>query len=255
MLWRAEQRGPGKPTKVPYQVRAPRSKASSTDPSTWASFEDAVDAYSTLSVDGIGVVLTAGLTCIDLDRVINASGRLDTRAETIVERCDSWTEVSPSGTGLHVFVRGAVSEALKGEQIEVYSTARYIAITGHRWPGTPNVVRWQQGYLDHLVKLAREDRPARPIYTGPKTPPPDDLAGALLAKLQAWSVPVARLKRWEGGFLVELEVCPWADEHTSGFGGAAVIIHPSGAFDFTCLHAHCAGRGWRDFRATMERGR
>jgi hypothetical protein len=238
---------------VPYQVRQPRSKASSTDPSTWASFADAVEAYSTLSVDGIGPVLVGGLTCIDLDRVINASGRLDTRAETIVERCDSWTEISPSGTGLHVFVRGTVPEAIRGEQIEVYSTARYIAVTGHRWPGTPNVVRGQQAYLDHLVKIAREDRPSRHIYTGPKSPPPDDLAGALLAKLQAWGVPAAHLKRWQGGFLVELEACPWGDEHTSGSGGAAVIIHPSGAFDFTCLHAHCAGRRWRDFRATMER--
>ena len=73
VLWRAEQRGPGKSAKVSYQVRQPHSKASSTDPETWASFEDAVDAYSVLSVDGIGVVLTqpADITCIDLDRVID----------------------------------------------------------------------------------------------------------------------------------------------------------------------------------------
>ena len=57
VLWRAEQRGPGKPTKVPYQVRQPHAKASSTDPTTWASFEDAVEAYSTIDVDGIGVVV------------------------------------------------------------------------------------------------------------------------------------------------------------------------------------------------------
>ncbi|MBI2225933.1 MAG: hypothetical protein HYU44_13525, partial [Betaproteobacteria bacterium] len=61
-------------------------------------------------------------------------GRLDARAQTIVERTDSFTEISPSGTGLHVFVRGTVSRALKGEQIEVYSDARYIAVTGHRCP-------------------------------------------------------------------------------------------------------------------------
>jgi hypothetical protein len=75
----------------------------------------------------------------------------------------------------------------------------------------------------------------------------------VLARLEAWGVPVARLKRWQGGFLVELVACPWADEHTSGAGGAAVMIHASGAFDFTCLHAHCAGLRWREFRAAMER--
>jgi hypothetical protein len=27
-----------------------------------------------------------------------------------------------------------------------------------------------------------------------------------------------------------------------------------GAFDFTCLHAHCRDRGWRDFRAADGAG-
>jgi hypothetical protein len=253
VLWRAEHRGPGKPTKVPYQTSQPRAKASSTDPDTWSSFEDAVDAYSALEVDGIGVVLTqtAGISCIDLDRVIG-NGALDIRAETIVERCNSWTEISPSGTGLHIFVRGSVTTAIKGDQIEVYSTARYIAITGHRWPGTPRELKYQQGYLDALVALDRDSSSSRRPYTGPRTPPPDDLAGAVLAKLERWGVPVARLKRWQDGFLVELVACPWADEHTTGPAGAAVMIRASGAYDFTCQHAHCAGRRWREFRAAME---
>jgi hypothetical protein len=205
-------------------------------------------------VAGIGVVLRQDtrVTCLDLDRVIDADGRLDTRAETIVERCDSWTEHSPSGSGLHVFVGGAIPRALKGEQIEVYSTERYICVTGHQWPGTPAGVREQQAYLDHLGRLDAERGAARHRYAGPATPPPDDLAGALLVKLQAWGVPVHRLKRWSGGYLVELAACPWADEHSTGRGGAAVMIHASGAFDFTCLHLHCARRDWRDFRAALE---
>jgi hypothetical protein len=263
VLWRAEPSGDEKPKKVPYIIAEPTRRASSTDPTTWGAFTDAIDAYSTLSsrpdlgrgpVAGVGVVLTkdAQITCIDLDRVLVA-GRLDTRAETLVERCDSWTEVSPSGTGVHVFVKGRVSRGLKGEQIEVYSDSRYICITGHQWPGTSPTLRWQQDYLDALVKLDEGDaRPRRP-WTGPNVPPPDDLAGALLAKLAAWGVAVERVKRWADGYLVELPACPWAGEHTAGAGGAAVMIRASGAYDFTCLHAHCGGRGWRDFRAVMER--
>ncbi len=263
VLWRAEPRGPDKPAKVPYRVAYPDRKASSTDPATWATFADAVDAYGALvdlapdpargPIAGIGVVLTPPVTCFDLDRVIDAQGRLDTRAATLVERCDSWTERSPSNTGLHVFVLGRVPHALKGDQIEVYSDMRYIAITGHQWPDTPNMLRAQQSYLDHLVRIAsaETDRPRRP-WGGSSIPPPDDLAGALLAKLQTWGIPAARVKRWSDGYLVELVSCPWADEHTTGAGGAAVIIHASGAFDFTCLHAHCTRRTWRDFRAAME---
>jgi hypothetical protein len=267
VLWRAEPRGPDKPAKVPYIVAEPTRRASSTDRATWASFDDAIEAYFALvdhpadpdrgPIAGVGVVLTLtdGVSCIDLDRVITPEGQLDTRAETIIGRCDSWTETSPSGTGLHVFVLGGVPRALKGEQIEVYSDARYIAVTGHRWPGTPSALKYQQPYLDHLVKIATAADPKRRPWTGPARPAPDDLAGALLAKLQAWGLQAARVKRWADGYLVELVVCPWADEHTAGRGGAAVMIHASGAFDFTCLHAHCAGRSWRDFRAAMERGR
>jgi hypothetical protein len=83
-------------------------------------------------------------------------------------------------------------------------------------------------------------------------PPPDDLAGALLAKLATWGLRAARMKRWQDGYLVDLDRCPWSDQHTTGVGGAAVMIRASGAYDFTCLHAHCAGRTWRDFRAVME---
>jgi hypothetical protein len=267
VLWRAEPTTAGKPKKVPYRVGNPTIRASSTDPSTWSTFTDAVEAYTALvdlppdprrgPIAGVGVVLTqaARITCIDLDRVIDAAGNLDPRAARIVARCDSWTERSPSGTGLHVFGRGSVPAAIKGDQIEVYSTDRYIAITGHRWPGTPATLRDCQPYLNGLYARAHENDPPRPTYTGSSTPAPDDLAGALLAKLQTWGVPAARIKRWSDGYLVELVACPWADEHTSGPAGAVVMIRASGAYDFMCQHAHCAGRRWREFRAAMETAR
>jgi hypothetical protein len=268
VLWRAEPRGEDKRAKVPYRIAEPWRRASSTNPATWGAFKSAVRAYFSLAdlpadpacgpIAGIGVVLThdARITCIDLDGVIDADGSsLDPRASWIVNHCASWTERSPSNTGLHVFVGGRVARALKGEQIEAYAESRYICLTGHQWPGTPATLTNQQAYLDHLARLEAEGAPARRPYTGPSVPPPDDLAGALLAKLQTWGVAVTSMKPWSDGYLVELTSCPWADEHTTGRGGAAVMIHLSGAYDFTCLHAHCAQRSWRDFRAVMEGGR
>lgn len=264
VLWRAEPRGEDKPAKVPYRIAQPSVRASSTNEDTWGTFDDAVEAYLSLvglpadpargPIAGLGCVLTpdGGITCIDLDRVLGPDGQLDTRAETIVERCDSWTERSPSNTGLHIFVLGRMPRALKGEQIEVYAEARYICLTGHHWPGTAPTLRAQQDYLDYLVRRDAEDELPRRPYTGPVVPPPDDLAGAMLAKLQSWGVPTTGLRQWSDGYLVELAHCPWRDEHTTGAGGAAVMIHASGAFDFTCLHAHCGHRDWRAFRAVME---
>lgn len=261
VLWRAESRGEGKPAKVPYCISDPSRKASSTDPATWGLFQDAVDVYSVLAdvrepapVAGVGVVLMAdaGITCLDLDRVIDEYGQLDLDAQALVDRANSWTEISPGGRGLHTFVRGTLPTALRGDRLEIYSTTRYIAVTGHRWPGTPDGVQSRQSYLNALDAKARAGYRTRPAYTGPRTPAPDDLAGALLAKLQAWGVPVARLKRWQDGVLVELVRCPWGGEHTTGASGAAVIIRASGAFDFVCQHQHCAGRRWREFRNAME---
>jgi hypothetical protein len=108
------------------------------------------------------------------------------------------------------------------------------------------------GLLDHLVRLEAEGRGPRRTYTGAPPPPPDDLAGALLTKLERWGIRANHVKPWADGYLVELEACPWAGQHTTGTGGAAVMIRASGAFDFTCLHAHCGARSWRDFRAVME---
>jgi hypothetical protein len=264
VLWRAEPRpGDPKPAKVPARIADPDERASSTDPATWGSFADAVEAYSALGgvahprgpIAGIGVVLTAaaGLVCLDLDGVLTGD-TLDPHAAQIVARCDSWTEVSPSGRGLHIFVRGRVTQAIKGVGIEVYADKRFIAVTGHRWPGTPAALRNDvQPYLDALAALARP--PARRMYTGPVTPPPDDLAGALFARLARWGVSHGPIRRWEDGYLVELVACPWADQHTTGRGGAWVAVRESGAFDAGCQHAHCAGRSWWDFRAALERAR
>jgi len=77
VLWRAEPDGTGKPRKVPYRVSDPERRASSTDPETWSSFADAVEAYGALldapadprrgAVAGIGIALTSAgrLACID----------------------------------------------------------------------------------------------------------------------------------------------------------------------------------------------
>jgi hypothetical protein len=256
VLWRAEPNAASaKPVKVPYRISEPTRRASATDPGTWGSFADACDAYGLLHTPqpftGIAVILTAAaqICCIDLDRVLEGD-TLDARAGRIVEAFASFTERSPSGTGLHIFGRGQVPAAIKGDQIEVYGDKRMICLTGHRWLGTPPTLHAVQPLLDRL-----RDAPVAPRlpYTGPSRPPPDDLGGALLARVQAWHLEVrSPLKPWSDGYLVELAQCPWAAEHTSGPGGAWLAIHASGAFDAGCQHAHCGGRRWRDFRSRLE---
>ena len=94
-----------------------RSTASSTDPETWSSFEDAKRTYErSLSnpkwqYDGIGIALDGevdenGLTlaAIDIDKVSDDPKR-PARANEIIKAVRSYTEVSPSAKGFRIFLR------------------------------------------------------------------------------------------------------------------------------------------------------
>jgi putative DNA primase/helicase len=108
-VWRLEPRGtPREPTKVPYSAVTGR-RASATNLAEWTRFDLAASHLLRLRRhDGIGFLLGDGWSGIDLDRCLNPqSGELVAWAARIVENFDSYTEVSPSGTGLKVFMRGA----------------------------------------------------------------------------------------------------------------------------------------------------
>src|SRR5438445_564404 len=105
--WRRAARD-GKPTKIPYASKT-GVNASVTDPSTWATFEEALAACP--NYDGAGYVLTPDdpYTGVDLDRCLDpATGKLDPWARSIVDQLHSYTEVSPSGEGVRIFVRGSL---------------------------------------------------------------------------------------------------------------------------------------------------
>ena len=81
--------------------------ASSTDP-TWRPFEDAQILWELDNPgwDGVGIVLVAGLACVDLDGVINADGVLHPEAGRIVNTLGGYTEISPSGVACTSSSRG-----------------------------------------------------------------------------------------------------------------------------------------------------
>ena len=67
------------------------------EPSAWLDFESATRlAESSTRIDGIGFVLGDGFGGIDLDKC-RADGKIDPRAEAVVQIADAYTEVSPSG--------------------------------------------------------------------------------------------------------------------------------------------------------------
>lgn len=125
----------GKWTKVPYQPDGRAAK--STNPSTWTKFGHALLAYQSHSeFDGIGIVLTvgAGIVGVDLDHCLDTDGNVAPWAQRTVDILNSYSEISPSGDGLHVFVFGALRDGVAGQRkgdVEVYAEGRYLTVTGH----------------------------------------------------------------------------------------------------------------------------
>jgi putative DNA primase/helicase len=120
-----------KPDKVPYSVRTGR-RASSTDLLTWSTFEGALEAYENGEYAGLGFVFSSAdhYTGIDLDHCVGRAGEIALWALEIVRYFDSYTELSATGTGLHIIVRGEVPNRRKGD-VEVYSSKRFFTVTGH----------------------------------------------------------------------------------------------------------------------------
>ena len=132
-VWRPGKDGkPGKWTKVPYQLDGRLAK--STDPATWAEFGECLLAYQLRGFDGIGFVFTvdAGIVGIDLDKCIAEDGTIAEWALKAVHRFNSFTELSPSGTGLHIYARGQIPmTGTKKGHVEIYRQCRFFTVTGH----------------------------------------------------------------------------------------------------------------------------
>jgi hypothetical protein len=184
VAWRPEDRK-GKPTKVPYGRHGRR--AETDNPATWLSQTEAEQRAQNLingSGGGVGIVLgecgDVYLAGIDLDSCIDEHGALAPWAEQILAPFDTYTERSPSGTGIKIFFfieRDRVRPFLEligvtdpkqwgikrsigpngGDHspgVEIYTSRRFFAITFEQWAGKPDrveIIPWE--VLEQLPAL------------------------------------------------------------------------------------------------------
>lgn len=154
VCWRQKWRG-NRWTKVPYQPSG--EHADSTKPGTWASFDAALAAYRKGGFHGIGFVFGTGdpYAGVDLDGCVGADGQVAPEALAIIERLDSYCEISPSGTGVKLWVIGSLLDRVGRrttkvagfKQIEMYDDERFFAVTGHILPGAPAAINDRAGEL------------------------------------------------------------------------------------------------------------
>jgi len=173
--WRDGKDGKeGKWTKVPYRADG-RGPASSTDPSTWATFEKAASARG---FDGIGFVFSPDdpYVGVDLDGCRNPeTGTLTEEAEGWIARFATYTEVSPSGTGVKLIGVGALPEDSKGHRnaavgVEVYDKGRFFTVTGHRLPESPQTCEGAPEALATFLAAYFPKAEPKPQAARPTTP-------------------------------------------------------------------------------------
>ena len=109
VVWRAELED-SRPKKVPYNPNFDhlQARASVKIPKSWGTLTEALTALQSGHYSGIGCIITPPLVMIDLDHSVErATGAItDPHAQEIVEALNSYTELSPSGTGLHIVSNG-----------------------------------------------------------------------------------------------------------------------------------------------------
>ena len=174
VLWQGVDRldtvtGLIKLNKIPVNAHG-LTPADTTDARTWSTYQACVDALGVALEEweladpgayrggGLGYVLADDdpYTGIDLDRCVDlATGAVAPWAQTYVDALASYTEITPSGTGLHILVEGSLPpKGRRKGQVEMYDQWRFFTMTGWHLPAHPADDNRVSGGTDGLLVSA-----------------------------------------------------------------------------------------------------
>lgn len=164
VTWALVKNEKGASTKIPYTPGS-NSYASTTNPKTWGTNAEALVDVSKRKRSGIGFVFTQSdpYIGIDLDHCFE-NGKPRVWALDIVRALDSYTEISQSGEGLHIILKGQLPAGArkrkdKGVNIECYESGRYFAMTGNVLTSAPAEVHHRQAQVNVFHKTYMSNMP------------------------------------------------------------------------------------------------
>ena len=173
VLWRYEM-VKGRPTKMLYDPNGPLVRAKCNEPATWGTFEQALDTFHSNydRFNGVAFAFTADdpYAGIDLDDCIDPATGQFIWGKAIIDAFDSYTEISPSGCGVKIFLKGQKPPHAKckvkdpklcGEEgvMEIYDHKRFFVVTGNRLEGCNKTIRDGQEELNHLCEYYWPEKP------------------------------------------------------------------------------------------------
>ncbi len=158
VCWEPIQKG-DRWRKVPKRPNG--ANADATKPISWFNFDKCAEAFAkSKKFAGVGFVLdgSVDLVGLDFDHCLDEFGEIaDPELDDFIERLASYTEVSPSGTGLRCFLRGQMdrdSLTFRVGDVEgvAFKSKRYLTITGQRHGETPDSIERRQDHLDWIAE-------------------------------------------------------------------------------------------------------
>ncbi len=238
--------------KVPRHALHTERKLSTASPANWFTFEQAYAAFLKHSnlFAGIGYVLTGstGLVGIDIDGCLDPQTKEpNALARDILARAHSYAEVSPSGTGLRIFVKGQTAGDFNDHSVglEVYQgdSPRFLTVTGAQVTGTPSTLEpASPELLAHLETYRKA--PTKATTTDTELPDFDGIDGeATLARVAADLAPgmVKELRGLEpltgdgSRRVAHMAIC-LRKAGVSQAGCMAVLTQCPGSFDMALSH-------------------
>jgi len=239
LVWRAEEvKTPGSDavknkryTKVPYQING--RHASTVDPATWVTFDEAQAAAQNpqLGFSGIGFTISKHLPllCIDLDHCLNEAGEL-TREDfaAVVDAANSYVERSPSGDGLHIILSLADHFSLlsnknvndDGTAFECYTEGRYFTFTGNPFGDEKPVRQVSAAEGEELLRMVG-------YPWGKKKKAAEKIDASTITVDLSDSVILDKMFKAKGGSKIEKlykgDISEYNDDHSAA--DAALLMH------------------------------
>ncbi len=190
LSWKA---GTPKPSKIPYDGKTGKT-AKTNDPNTWCTFDEAVNALRCGNYDGLGFMLAPPFFGVDIDHM-DEMGNGQAVLDEFITTLNTYTEYSPSGTGIHCICKGELPPngnrkgAFEMYQTKLnpqgnYTNGRYFTVTGNVIASYPvadcteSIKKLHQKYIGGSQKVLQKvrqenfDAPSQPLLQTPQTSPP-----------------------------------------------------------------------------------
>ena len=221
--------------KIP-KVAETGANAASTNPADWCDFATA--AAASVNFTGLGFVFRQGgdIVGMDLDSCLTESGELQSWAMPILTLFNPYAEISPSGRGIKLWMRGDISKAVRSKwfplgkpertekhppAVEIYSWGRYFTVTGNHWPASPLEVADCQTGLDFLIGAHF----SAPLYTPNRTYQSSNGTGDVMRRAESYLAKIPGAVSGQNGHDATFKVaCHLTRGFSLGFDDAMTLI-------------------------------